>query len=260
MTRNRSILLAAILVAFGTAEIQAQSFGGGGMGAGGMGGGSAGGSFGSSGGAFGSSGGSFGSSSGGSFGMSGFGNGSFSTGGFGGTSGSSGMTGGVGITNPQASMYGLRSAGAPTGAGQMQGSTYRPTTTSSTGRGGSAQAGGARRRTTTQNPAGGTAAKSPEVWYEPRVEVGFSVAAPPTSVVTSAVNRSFHSATLTSRFGSIQVSLDGETAVLRGTVASANDRQLAEQMALLEPQISSVRNELMIGTSSAPLATPIIPQ
>lgn len=259
MARNRSILLAAMLVAFGTAQVHAQSFGGGGMGAGGM-GGASGGSFGSSGSAFGSSGSSFGSSSGGSFGMSGFGNGSFSTGGFGGSSGSTGMTGGVGIANPQASMYGLRSAGTPTAAGQMQGSTYRPTTTSSTGRGGSTQAGGARRRSNTQSPTGATAPKSPDVWYEPRVEVGFSVAAPPVSVVTSAVNRSFHSPTLSSRFGGIQVSLDGDTAVLRGTVASANDRQLAEQMALLEPQISSVRNELMIGTSSAPLATPIIPQ
>lgn len=46
--------------------------------------------------------------------------------------------------------------------------------------------------------------------------------------------------------GPLTVSVEGRTAVLRGMVASDHDRVLAEQVALLEPGISRVRNELTI--------------
>jgi osmotically-inducible protein OsmY len=50
------------------------------------------------------------------------------------------------------------------------------------------------------------------------------------------------------------VTMDGSTAVLTGTVASAHDRKLAERMALLEPGVRSVRNELAVsGDSSSKL-------
>ena len=51
--------------------------------------------------------------------------------------------------------------------------------------------------------------------------------------------------------GSIAVALEGRTAVLRGTVASEPDRQLAEMLALLEPEVLQVRNELQV----APVGT-----
>jgi len=49
------------------------------------------------------------------------------------------------------------------------------------------------------------------------------------------------------RLGGIEASLEGRTAVLRGTVASEADRQLAEGLARLEPEVMAVRNELVVG-------------
>src|SRR5213075_2804735 len=49
------------------------------------------------------------------------------------------------------------------------------------------------------------------------------------------------------RLGPISASLEGTTAVLRGTVATEADRQLAEGMARLEPAVTAVRNELVVG-------------
>jgi len=53
------------------------------------------------------------------------------------------------------------------------------------------------------------------------------------------------------RVGSINASLEGRTAVLRGTVATEADRQLAEGLARLEPEVMAVRNELVVGLPSS---------
>jgi len=50
------------------------------------------------------------------------------------------------------------------------------------------------------------------------------------------------------RVGRINVSLEGRTAVLRGTVASEADRQLAASLARLEPEVLAVQNELVVGS------------
>ena len=47
------------------------------------------------------------------------------------------------------------------------------------------------------------------------------------------------------------VSFDGGTVVLQGSVASDADRKLAQQMALLEPGVRSVRNELVVQNGSS---------
>ncbi len=44
----------------------------------------------------------------------------------------------------------------------------------------------------------------------------------------------------------VSVAIDGSTAVLTGVVPSAGERALAERMALLEPGVRTVRNELKI--------------
>jgi hypothetical protein len=44
----------------------------------------------------------------------------------------------------------------------------------------------------------------------------------------------------------IKITMDGSTAVLTGEVASAQDRELAAGVALLEPEVESVRNELTV--------------
>jgi hypothetical protein len=54
-----------------------------------------------------------------------------------------------------------------------------------------------------------------------------------------------------SRAGSISASLEGRTAVLRGTVPTDADRQLAEGLARLEPEVMAVRNELVVGPPSS---------
>ncbi len=46
--------------------------------------------------------------------------------------------------------------------------------------------------------------------------------------------------------GEITVSMEGSTAVLRGTVESAHARDVAERLAMLEPGIAEVRNELIV--------------
>jgi len=53
------------------------------------------------------------------------------------------------------------------------------------------------------------------------------------------------------RSGAVQVSMEGRTAVLAGRVATARDRELAAGLALLEPGISSVRNELVVDSSAS---------
>lgn len=59
--------------------------------------------------------------------------------------------------------------------------------------------------------------------------------------------------------GPIQVLLEGDTVVLKGTVASEGDRQLAQAIALLEPAVSKVRNDLVVqpvDSSAAGLPVP----
>jgi hypothetical protein len=46
--------------------------------------------------------------------------------------------------------------------------------------------------------------------------------------------------------GSAQVEMEGRTAVLRGKVASEEDRELAEALAKMEPDVLQVRNELEV--------------
>jgi hypothetical protein len=49
--------------------------------------------------------------------------------------------------------------------------------------------------------------------------------------------------------GPAQVSLEGRTAVLRGKVATEEDRQLVEDLARMEPDVLDVRNELVVDSS-----------
>ncbi len=61
----------------------------------------------------------------------------------------------------------------------------------------------------------------------------------------------------------IQVTVVGETAILRGRVASARDRELAENVVRLEPGVRDVRNELVVEEPSrvaaARAAAPSLP-
>ena len=63
--------------------------------------------------------------------------------------------------------------------------------------------------------------------------------------------RLWQSPGLSGRFGGVNVSVQGDTVTLRGIVTSENDRLLAAQMAMLEPSVSSVRNELTVAVPTA---------
>jgi hypothetical protein len=152
------------------------------------------------------------------------------------------------------SMYGGRSYGSATsagGGGSMGGMTgggggggvSRPTS-SSTGGGGAAAGGG-------RNRGGRTGANTPttnaqDVWFEPRMEIGFEVPEQKNSSVAKTVATSMGADKPGTRFGGVHVTMAGSVAILRGTVSSINDRQLAEQVALLDPSVTSVHNELTV--------------
>lgn len=48
----------------------------------------------------------------------------------------------------------------------------------------------------------------------------------------------------------VQVTVEGRTAVLKGTVPSATDRLVLERLLLLEPGVDKVQNELVVANSS----------
>lgn len=92
--------------------------------------------------------------------------------------------------------------------------------------------------------------------YYPRVEVGFAPPQRDTQALSAGLTRQVqacHSLRLTSP---VEVSVEGQTATIRGAVASERDRALAERLVLFEPGISAVRNLL---TLPAPLPQPATP-
>lgn len=50
--------------------------------------------------------------------------------------------------------------------------------------------------------------------------------------------------------GPSQVTMEGRTAVLKGTVASEEDRELAQALAKMEPDVLDVRNELVVDSTA----------
>ena len=50
----------------------------------------------------------------------------------------------------------------------------------------------------------------------------------------------------------VSVALDGRTAILTGTVASAHDRDLAERVVLLESSVDDVQNQLVVAPATLP--------
>ena len=79
------------------------------------------------------------------------------------------------------------------------------------------------------------------------IKLGFTQAPLPTPKVTARVERRLANLPALSAIGPIRVSMDGQTAVLEGVVASEADRQLAEDLLYLEPEISAVKNDLVVG-------------
>jgi hypothetical protein len=97
------------------------------------------------------------------------------------------------------------------------------------------------RSASVNQPAAATATTGANTMYAPRLVVGFSHASPASRELQGDMSRR-----LRIMGGEVEVLVAGRTAILRGTVASAEDRDLAQILASFEPGISTVRNELKV--------------
>jgi len=82
------------------------------------------------------------------------------------------------------------------------------------------------------------------------VSAGFTTA-PVSNKTTAQLTRRFANLPGLQPTSPIVVRMDGGTAVLTGQVASDSDRELATQIAKMEPGIESVRNELTVGPAAS---------
>jgi hypothetical protein len=94
--------------------------------------------------------------------------------------------------------------------------------------------------------AGTTVISKPPRVNDPRLTVGFDVPRAPTVKISVALTRHLKAIPGLNPANQIEVSVAGDVATLRGVVASARDRTLAEQLVLFEPGISAVRNDLLV--------------
>ena len=98
------------------------------------------------------------------------------------------------------------------------------------------------------NRAGSRAGAGGSGPSEPRLSVAFAVTRPTGEELATSLARQLQASPGFQATSRIEVSVEDGTATLRGEVASARDRTLAEQLALFEPGIDSVRNELKVKT------------
>ncbi len=82
--------------------------------------------------------------------------------------------------------------------------------------------------------------------YRPRLTIDFRYRPPSAEAVSATVQQSLKNVPGIQRLGPIRIRLEDRTAILEGEVATARERTLAEQLALLEPGISRVRNLLRV--------------
>lgn len=110
-----------------------------------------------------------------------------------------------------------------------------------------------RTRLTTNSAAGGGVAGAAGTGrrlslYPPQLTVGFDYSLPPAPDRGATLKQQLESCSRLQRQGPLEVSLAGQTATLRGTVASERDRQLAQMLVLFEPGVANVKNELRVAT------------
>ena len=101
--------------------------------------------------------------------------------------------------------------------------------------------------------------RGPRQMYPPKLELGFTVTAPPSDTIQTKVDRHLRSAE--GRFPGVQVSVTAGLAKLTGTAGSVEDRRLAEALVQLEPGIEAVQNDLVVAPAPAPeSASPSVPR
>jgi hypothetical protein len=85
---------------------------------------------------------------------------------------------------------------------------------------------------------------------------GADLAVAPTPQVSSVLTSRLARSMRLSAGAPVEVSMAGDTATLRGVVATPHDRELAEQLVRLEPGVARVTNELRVEQSGATVGKP----
>jgi len=80
--------------------------------------------------------------------------------------------------------------------------------------------------------------------------IGFNTPSAPPSAISTKISGQLNRSRSIASAGGVNVQIVGKTAVLQGTVASDHDRALAQQLAMLEPGVSQVKNELQVAGST----------
>lgn len=96
----------------------------------------------------------------------------------------------------------------------------------------------------------------PRTLYRTQLNVAFAHASAAVPVVVQKLQARYTNTRWIQQVQPIRVTLEGSTAILQGTVVTAHDRDLAEQLALLEPGVAAVQNELTIAAAPEPLPLP----
>jgi osmotically-inducible protein OsmY len=91
------------------------------------------------------------------------------------------------------------------------------------------------------------------------MEVKIDVKLPTDAALSSAATQGLAKSMRLPAGAPVEVAVQGGTAVLRGVVATPHDRDLAEQLVLLEPGIARVTNELRVEPNGATLGKPQAP-
>ncbi len=81
-------------------------------------------------------------------------------------------------------------------------------------------------------------------------DVNYQAVAP--AVVETKLASALSTSQAVQATGPIKVKMDGDVAVITGSVATAHDRSLATQMVMLEPGVNQVHNELAIVPKKKP--------
>lgn len=146
-------------------------------------------------------------------------------------------------------MSGMSSLGGMSGMSGMG-------TTGMSGMGGSGRGGmnGSRGMTGNQqygNQSNSTGRNGSNVQLRNQLRIGFQPIHPVSTEVSTRLSHRVLRIPGLEKLSGVDVKMDGRTAVLQGTVASQGQRDLLARLALLEPGISDVRNELVVGPSSS---------
>jgi len=78
------------------------------------------------------------------------------------------------------------------------------------------------------------------------LKMAFTPRVIPTSQITAKFENRISKLSGITTVGPIKVTMEGPVAVLQGVVKSEQDRELAAGVAMLEPEVESVRNELTV--------------